>query len=45
MEVRAIGQDHVSTGACVRVVTIGLERGENFLKLTISCELFWTAVL
>lgn len=45
MEVRAIGQDQVSTGACIRVVAIGLERGKNFLELTISCELFWTAVL
>lgn len=44
MEVRAIGQDHVSTGACVRAVTIGLERGENFLALMIRCKLCWTAV-
>jgi len=25
-------------------VTIGLERGENFLALTIRCKLCWTAV-
>lgn len=45
MELRAIAQGHVSTGACVCVTTIGLERGENFLELKIRYELFWTAVL